>query len=271
MIKYFSLFSGIGGFELGIQREDSEAKCVGFSEINKYAIQVYKKQFPSHKNYGDATQINTKEIPNFDLLVGGFPCQPFSVAGKRQGFEDARGTMFFEILRILKAKKPRYFILENVKGLLSHEGGETFEAIIRSLAGLGYGVEWSVLNSKYFGVPQSRERIFIVGYFRRKNTTKIFPISEVLKDYHHSGIITGTLTARYPASQREGAYIEEKRNGKTAIRKLTPIECERLQGFPDNWTQGISDTQRYKCLGNAVTVNVVRYVYSLIKNHDQQQ
>ena len=125
-MKYLSLFSGIGGFEYGIQQSKYAEKmeCIGFSEIDKYAKSIYRKHFPEHPDLGDATKINTDELPEFDFLVGGFPCQAFSLAGKRRGFDDTRGTLFFEIARILKDKKPKYFLLENVKGLLSHGGGK---------------------------------------------------------------------------------------------------------------------------------------------------
>ncbi len=193
------MFSGIGGFELGIQRafdnrpdirnriegipEDNtdftqsqvRAECIGYSEIDKYAIKVYERHFSGHKNYGDATTINAAELPDFDLLVGGFPCQAFSVAGKRAGFSDTRGTLFFDIARILKEKQPRHLVLENVKGLLSHDSGRTFTTIIGVLTDLGYLVEWQVLNSKDFGVPQNRERVIIVGHLGNKCGRKVFP------------------------------------------------------------------------------------------------
>jgi len=208
-MKYFSMFSGIGGFELGIQQayentsnqqpasveQDREGGhrspdqvgnnvlstgrfaplCIGYSEIDKYSIQIYETHF-NHKNYGGCTKIIASKLPDFDLLVGGFPCQAFSVAGKRRGFEDTRGTLFFEIARILKEKKPQHLLLENVKGLLSHDGGRTFETIIRVLTDLGYSIEWQVLNSKDFGVPQNRERVFIVGYLGGRSGRKVFPL-----------------------------------------------------------------------------------------------
>ena len=173
-MKYLSLFSGIGGFELGIQqvyeqnnkiksKEQSEKVlcstdrstplCIGYSEIDKYAIQIYEKHF-KHKNYGDITKINPKELPDFDLVVGGFPCQSFSIAGKRLGFNDTRGTLFFDIARIIKEKRPKYLLLENVKGLLSHDNGNTFRTILSTIDELGYDFQWQVLNSKNFGVPQ---------------------------------------------------------------------------------------------------------------------
>jgi DNA (cytosine-5)-methyltransferase 1 len=336
-MKYFSTFSGIGGFELAMP-EDWE--CVGFSEIDKYAIQIYNKHF-NHKNYGDITKIATEDIPDFDLLVGGFPCQSFSIAGKRRGFADTRGTLFFELARILKDKRPKYFVFENVKGLLSHNGGLTFKTIIATIDELGYDCQWQVLNSKNFGVPQNRERVFIVGHLRGISRPEVFPIRENSSE----DIILPTITSRITADSN-GTYISKRQTHKkikssargfgasgslvdenditptlttsmgtggnnvpmivasrgrnpdnpsdrttghpteqrlepnsqgitntltnvqkdnwlineNRIRRLTPVECERLQGFPDGWTDCVSDTQRYKTLGNAVTVNTVRAI-----------
>jgi DNA (cytosine-5)-methyltransferase 1 len=244
--------------------DQSAPTCIGYSEIDKYASSIYSKHYPDHKNYGDITKIIAKDLPDFDLLVGGFPCQSFSIAGKRRGFSDTRGTMFFELARILRAKQPRLFVFENVKGLLSHDNGNTFKTIVATLDELGYDLQWQVLNSKDFGVPQSRERVFIIGHTRGTRRPEVFPITEGTGGSIDSCQPLGTLTARYPAAQREGAYPEETRNGERKIRKLTPLECERIQGFPDRWTDGISDTQRYKCLGNAVTVNVVSYIFTKI-------
>lgn len=185
MIKYLDLFSGIGGFSKAIQDIDPTAECIGFSEIDKYAIQIYNKQFPSHKNYGDITKINASELPNFDLICGGFPCQSFSIAGKRKGFEDTRGTLFFDITRLIKEKRPRYILLENVKGLLSHDKGRTFATILSALTELGYDLQWQVLNSKNFGVPQNRERVFIVGHIRGMPRPEVFPFRE--NDEHVTG------------------------------------------------------------------------------------
>ena len=165
-IKYLSLFSGIGGFEVGIQNSNIDMECVAYAEIDKYAASIYARHFPRHKNLGDVTKIKTEDLPEFDLLVGGFPCQAFSHAGKRRGFDDTRGTLFFEIARVLKDKRPRYFLLENVRGLLSHNKGETFQTILEVLSNLGYNVKWEIYNSKDYGVPQRRERLFIKGYFR---------------------------------------------------------------------------------------------------------
>jgi len=172
-LKVFSMFTGIGGFELGLKNSNIEHELIGYSEIDSYAIKIFKKHFPGIKNYGDATNIQGNEIKDFDLLVGGFPCQSFSLAGKRKGFNDTRGTLFFDISRILSIKKPKFLVLENVKGLLSHDGGETLSRILTILSELGYEVEYRVLNSKDFGVPQHRERIFITGYIGGSGGSKI--------------------------------------------------------------------------------------------------
>ena len=172
-ITYISLFSGIGGFELGLENSKHNFKCLGYSEIDKYAKSIYTRHFPNHKDFGDAKEIKTEDLPKFDFLVGGFPCQAFSNAGKRRGFDDTRGTLFFEIARILKDKRPKYFLLENVKGLLHHDKGKTFQTILEILSDLGYFVKWEVLNSEDFGVPQRRERVFIKGYSRRECGGKV--------------------------------------------------------------------------------------------------
>jgi DNA (cytosine-5)-methyltransferase 1 len=179
-MKYFSMFSGIGGFELAIKKTIPHAECIGHSEIDKHAINTYEKHFPNHRNYGDATSIRPEELPDFDMLCAGFPCQAFSIAGKRKGFKDSRGNLFFEIVRILECKKPAVIVLENVKGLLSHKRGHTFRIIIQTLDGLGYHLEWLVLNSKNFKTSQNRERIFIVGYHRRKSRQEIFSLGKNL-------------------------------------------------------------------------------------------
>lgn len=269
-IKYFSTFTGIGGFELGI---GPDAECVGYSEIDKYACQIYQHHFPQHKNYGNITTIDATTLPDFDLFVGGFPCQTFSVAGKRWGFDDTRGTLFFDIARILKEKQPRIFLLENVKGLLSHDSGRTFKTIIATLVELGYDLQWQVLNSKNFGVPQNRERVYIVGYFGGIPKRKVFPITGTGAENNvprgvytaHKGRISQGEDGQKEVKYTGDAHNEKDRRGplykcgaQPIIRRLTPLECERLQAFPDNWTAGVSDTQRYKTLGNAVTVNVIR-------------
>lgn len=327
-MKYFSLFSGIGGFELGFENSNKDMFCVGCSEIDKYATSIYKKHFPNVKNYGDVRKIKTEELPEFDFLVGGFPCQSFSIAGKRRGFDDTRGTLFFEIARFLKDCQPKYFLLENVRNLLSHEKGKTFQRILGIFSELGYDVEWKVLNSSDYGIPQNRKRVFLKGYFRERCGGEILSIGEVnektdkkisnklvkLNNFKsQAGIIydingvSCTLTGcgggwggktglydvgKYFEMAAENKYITTNSKGdcltitqtnrssplskkqdnyvidldskyKNKIRRLTPLECERLQAFPDNWTkygfkgEKISDSQRYKCLGNAVTTVVV--------------
>lgn len=162
-MRYFSAFSGIGGFELAVP---GSWECIGYSEIEPRAIAIYQKHFPEHKNYGDITKINADTLPDFDCFIGGFPCQSFSIAGKRGGFDDTRGTLFFDIARIATVKKPKVILLENVKGILSHDKGRTFETILKTLDELGYDVEWCVFNSTDFGRPQSRPRVYIRGAFR---------------------------------------------------------------------------------------------------------
>lgn len=423
-VRVFSMFTGIGGFEVGLSHSNIEYEMVGFSEIDKYAIQIFEKNFKGVKNYGNATTINESELPDFDLLAGGFPCQAFSMAGKRKGFNDTRGTLFFDIARILAHKKPKHFILENVKGLLSHDNGRTMQTILEVLSDIGYMVQWELLNSKNYGVPQNRERVYIVGHLRGTSRPEVFPIREIFREdntenkpieitkdmsqpyrvYDEKGLAVtlksegggvGAKTGLYKVGARfkdgnvilqdtstcldanyykgfdnmgqrtgavqikikeatkkgyataeEGDSINltqpnsntrrgrvgkqiaqtidtkmeqytlikykygqkslnetlEKSNLKdddikaldlynrkakdicptltephhnsirlyerSKIRRLTPIECERLQGFPDGWTEGISDTQRYKCLGNAVTTNVVTEIINRLYSNN---
>lgn len=322
IIRYFSMFSGVGGFELGLEER---GECVGFSEIDKYCSELLSRRFPEIRNYGDATKINPKELPDFDMLCGGFPCQAFSNAGKRRGFQDTRGTLFFEVARIIEVKRPKIVFLENVKGLLNHNKGETFKVIIQTLSELGYDVQWMVLNSKFFGVPQNRERVFIIGSLRGEPRPEILPFRENFsKDFKQlekkpmiigttksdtargtnsrswvhdiNGIIGAVNSTEYKQPKQIAVHSLYPRNGNPdvggighlskqddttycldsgncqalefegmKIRRLTPIECERLQGFPDNWTEGFSDTQRYKMMGNAVTVNVIKAIGERMK------
>ena len=176
-IKFFDMFSGIGGFRAGLERAGGFA-CIGHCEIDKHADRAYRAVHNIKENevyYEDARTINPKEMPDFDLLCGGFPCQSFSIAGKRRGFDDDRGTLFFEVARLVREKRPPYLLLENVPGLLSHDQGRTFTAILNTLSQLRYHVEFQVLNSKDFGVPQSRRRVYIVGYLDPRCAGKILP------------------------------------------------------------------------------------------------
>ena len=175
-IRFFDLFSGIGGFREGLRRAGGFV-CVGHCEVDVHADRNYRRLFDTEGEWycDDARNIETGRMPDFDLLCAGFPCQAFSIAGRREGFADARGTLFFEIARLVGAKRPAYFLLENVPGLLSHDKGRTFHTILCSFHELGYHVEWKVLNSKDFGVPQSRRRVYIVGYLDGRCAGKILP------------------------------------------------------------------------------------------------
>ena len=322
-MRFIDLFAGVGGFHYGIQKMETQSEdstnntgatpqhrerafhCVYSNEYDKYANSVYRKHFGKCDDR-DVRTVATNEIPDHDLLCAGFPCQAFSVAGKRRGFEDTRGTLFFEIARIATEKRPRYLLLENVKGLLSHDNGKTFQTILGVLTDLGYECEWQVLNSKHFGVPQNRERVFIVGHLRGECSGKVFPVgennqafakeltknvSQVDRVYSAKGVsptiptsgggrhepkigisvdrgvlkekgIANTIDANYHKGlDNHQARTEVMQDVR--IRRLTPKECERLQGFPDDWTkygadgEEMSDTQRYKMMGNAVTANVI--------------
>lgn len=287
-MKCFSLFSGIGVFDLACQKNGIEV--IGACEIDEHARQVYSRHFPEVRVWEDATKLNPEELPDFDLLCAGFPCQPFSYAGKRLGFEESRGTLFFEIARIAKQKRPRYLLLENVTGLLSHADGQTFAEILATLDELGYDAEWQVFNSKYF-VPHQRERVFIIGHLRGQSIKQIFPIGEVHKVCDEQESKTDTVAKCLTAGGNSGglhsqmtimlmhshangrpinydnAFSLTTRQEQTVFdlkryRRFTPIECERLQGLPDNWTEGISNTERFRCIGNAVTLPVVEHILS---------
>lgn len=380
-MKFIDLFAGIGGFRLGMESAGHE--CVAFCEIDKFARASYKA---IHNTEGeielhDITTVTDEEIRNIghvDVICGGFPCQAFSIAGARRGFEDTRGTLFFEIARFASILKPKYLFLENVKGLLNHDKGDTFEVILSALDELGYDVEWQVLNSKDFGVPQNRERVFIIGHLRGERGRKIFPIggenekssaerlginilgntknpngraqgtrdivhdpkgivgaltatdykgpkqvaipNEIKKygvlqpNFNQSGVVYETDGIAPTIRTMQGGGLEPKirvreatkqgyaeasvgdsvnlahpnsktRRGRVGegiantlvtgdsqgvvtpnfrIRKLTPRECWRLQGFPD-WAfdkaqEVNSNSQLYKQAGNSVTVNVIKEI-----------
>lgn len=170
-MKFLELCAGIGGFRQAL--ENLGCECVGYSEIDKHAIKLYSAWYNDECNFGDITKIEAEKLPDFELLVGGFPCQAFSVAGKRGGFNDTRGTIFFDFARIMKAKKPKFAIFENVKGLLNHDGGKTYETMLRTLDELGYNAQWGILNTRFHGLPQNRERVYIVANLRERSSTKI--------------------------------------------------------------------------------------------------
>lgn len=307
-LKCVSLFSGIGGFDLAMTNLGHE--IVGACEIDGPARTIYARHFPKVKLWQDATKLDPKDLPGHDILMAGFPCQAFSVAGKRLGFQECRGTLFYEIVRIAKETRPSIIFLENVMGLLNHDKARTIIQIISSLDEVGYDVEWQVTNSKYH-LPQNRERIFIVGHLRGSGSRKIFPITDINgqdigKSTDKERVVSHSIDANYfkgpdKHAQRTiiqtGVYAVENplfpnkvKNGSRIkthdepsftlqsnpafvqgvivnkrLRKLTPTECERLQGFPDSWTEGQSDTQRYKQLGNAVTVPMVQIIAERFK------
>lgn len=176
-IRFFDMFAGIGGFRSGLEAIGGY-QCIGHCEIDKHVNAAYCAIYETEGEYycEDARQINTETMPDFDMLCAGFPCQSFSVAGRRLGFSDTRGTLFFEVARIAAAKRPAFLLLENVPGLLSHDSGRTFETILSTLVEMGYNIEWCVLDSKHFGVPQQRRRLYIVGYFGTECAGQIFPL-----------------------------------------------------------------------------------------------
>lgn len=334
-----SLFSGIGGFEVGINKSNLNGKIVFSSEIDKYASTAYLSNFNNNNLVGDITKISEREIPNHELLVAGFPCQAFSIAGKQNGFNDIRGTLFFDIARILKEKKPKYILLENVKNLVSHNKGDTFKTIITILNSIGYTIDFTIINSLEAGLPQNRERTYIVGILngfsstiltdkRNKNINKIkstfkyngFDFFNTLyftnRQKYILDILENTnekkymITNDYITSYLQNNIIHEeyilqnkivklfdlpkelwndlerqrrvysiygisptilartdttkvliKKNNELYIRKFTPKENFRIQGFDDDFIDNISKvvsiSQQYKQAGNAVSPPVI--------------
>lgn len=345
-MKFLDIFAGIGGFRLGL--EMAGHKCVGHIEIDKYANKSYIAMHNPKEDefYGqDIRTIKPGELPEADIYCGGFPCQSFSIAGKQRGFEDTRGTLIFEVLRLVKERKPKILFLENVKGLLNHDNGKTFATILLAISELGYSIEWQVLNSKDFGVPQNRERVFIIGHLGGFSGREILPIrqtnTETIKQiisgsqgyrvYDTNGISITLASQAGGMGARTGLYLVNKNNGEiilrddvtcldanyakgidnhgartgvmtlkdantcishtirtggmgsltarhswdiykinNRIRRLTPKECFRLQGFPDEYFERArkvnSDSQLYKQAGNGVTVNVIYEIAKRIDN-----
>ncbi len=359
-ITYLDLFSGIGGFALGLQNTGVKIKKHYFSEIDTYATAVYKNHFPDAIGLGDVKTIKSfSKLGKIDLITFGFPCQDLSVAGKGVGFNGSRSSLFYEATRIIRATRPTHFIFENVKGLLSNDNGRTFEKVLQEIADIGlYDCEWQLVNTSWF-LPQNRERIYFIGHLRGKSAPKVFPITDghrtpVGIQRHTANTLTagdrssnGTYvvesqlvqkTKKHPQGERinltngnsvclsangggfatrTGLYavdvlpiltpdrINKSQNGRRfktsgepsftlttqdrhgvliiprdsdqeserhiCIRKLTPTECERLQGFPDGWTSGYSDNQRYKMLGNAVSVPVPEYVFNKLYKNEKNR
>lgn len=238
VVRYIDLFAGLGGIRLGLenalQKSDLKGQCVFTSEIKPHAIKVYEKNFPGEKIHGDITQIAPSDIPDFDVLLAGFPCQPFSSAGARKGFMDTRGTLFFTIEEILKEKKPDAFILENVEGLITHDRvdktkpiGRTLETILAHLDDLGYQVSWKLVDASKHGVPQKRKRIYIVGSLSKQVdlshlTEAQSQFGDVLESaveskYTIESVLAKKLLDHYPASELVGKQIKDKRGGKDNI------------------------------------------------------
>ena len=295
--KFIDLFAGIGGIRIAFSRQGGE--CVFSSEWDKYAQQTYAANF-GEVPHGDITEIDAIDIPSHDLILGGFPCQPFSHAGLKKGFEDSRGTLFFDVARIIDLHKPSMIMLENVKGFARHDKGKTLQVVARILDELGYNVFYKVLNARDFGVPQNRERIFIVGINRNKLGDIDFCFPEPLGVSTKVGdILSKSAPAKYTISDnlwaghrrrkeehlRKGngfGYSLFERSSKYTStisaryykdgseiliaqngknpRKLTPREAARLQGFPEDFKIPVSDSQAYKQFGNSVAVPVVQAI-----------
>jgi DNA (cytosine-5)-methyltransferase 1 len=302
-------FSGIGAPEMALKYLGIEFESVFACEIDKYARQSFKQLHKTKKFYNDITTRDHKEVEQLDLYIAGFPCQAFSIAGKRKGFEDTRGTLFYNVAEFIKINKPKVFVLENVKGLVSHDSGKTFQTIIDILSnnggtqngqisldmlddGLGYHIYWQVLNTKNYGIPQNRERIFIVGFkdFKEFNFPKPIELKltleNMLQDNPNSKYFLSDKMIKFVLNTdfREAKPISKKgisrclkvggdvpcfevKTNTKKIRRLTPLECWRLQGFKDDdffTIKDISDTQLYKQAGNSITVNVLMALFKKI-------
>lgn len=304
-MNYLDLFSGCGGFRLGLQKAGVTPTHEFHSEIDKHADKVYCEHYPQSENLGDVTTIEptdgTIRGHKINLITYGFPCQDLSVAGKGRGLEGSRSGLFYQATRLIRELKPEVFIFENVKGLFTSRKGADFTEVLREIADIGlYDCEWQLLNTRWV-LPQNRERIFFVGYLRgsRQNRRKIFPIAEPIQQDRqaHKGTRekmghSQCLTTRGPQSRQNADYtwIKTRPRGFNKggvfkeysptltsnsmqnncylndLRALTPIEWERLQGFNDNWTASVSDTQRYKMLGNAVTADIAKMVFKRVFN-----
>ena len=274
VVKFIDLFAGIGGFHLAFH--NNGADCVFASEWDKDARKTYitnfKKISPNlfDKYFiGDINSIKNikKEIPNFDVLTGGFPCQPFSHAGHRKGFDDTRGTLFFNIAEIIRVKKPRAFFIENVRGLLNHDNGKTFEVIKNTIEkDLGYSFYYQIVKASDYGLPQLRPRLFMVGFKNKKIKFKFpdpIPLKKTMSD-----IWGGKCSREVGFTLRcggRGSHIKDRRNWDSylvngKVKRLSPIEGKRMQGFPDSFELPVSQTQAMKQLGNSVAVDAIQAV-----------
>lgn len=297
-LRFIDLFAGIGGTRLAF--ESAGMTCVFSSEWDPHSQKTYEANF-GHVPHGDITEIEPHEIPDFDVLVAGFPCQPFSSIGQRQGFEHpTQGTLFYDVVRIIKDKSPSSFLLENVKGLKTHDQGRTWQEIQRSLDELGYTVFADILDASQFGVPQRRERIYIVGFKKGTKAANAFtfpiPTGETvgIGSFVESGVTdrsiskhlqstyiykkpdgrpevitpaskgpVKTLVASYHKIQRlTGTFVSD---GPTGLRLLTENECKAIMGFPSNFKVPVSRTQMYRQFGNSVAVPVVAKIANQMK------
>ncbi len=301
--NFIDLFAGIGGMRLAF--ESTGGVCVFSSEWDKYAQKTYQANFGEIPD-GDITKISEKNIPKFDVLLAGFPCQPFSSIGKREGFKhETQGTLFYDVARIIDFHKPKAFLLENVAGLLTHDDGRTFTTIISVLTSIGYALEYKILDSSGFGVPQKRDRIYIVGFNKKKvrradfhfpkprnskvgigkfveSGIKDLSISKHLQSVYiyklddgrpeiitpESDFPVKTLVASYHKIQRlTGTFVKD---GPTGLRLLSENECKSIMGFPKNFKIPVSRTQMYRQFGNSVAVPVVKAVArSIVKHLDE--
>ena len=300
-MRILSLFSGCGGLDKGFV--DAGYEVVWANDFDKYAVQTYQANFGDHIVLGDINKIEITDLPAFDMLIGGFPCQPFSMMGEERGFEDARGTLFFRIAEILKYKieqneKPRVVVLENVRSLKTHNKGKTFKTILSILENdLGYKVFYDILNTADYGIPQTRNRTYIVCFANEAadfSFPEKMPLNSTLQDlletdvddkYFLSDKILPTILSDGTGGYKAKSEIDLKiarplcatmakmhracqdnyvtQNGR--VRRLTPRECARLQGFNDEFVIPVSDSQAYKQFGNAVTVNVSRAVAQAVR------
>lgn len=302
MVKIVDLFAGIGGIRLGVEQAFGSIDCVFTSEIDKHAVTTYKANFKDGHVFGDIKQIDENDVPDHDVLLAGFPCQPFSQAGLKKGFTDTRGTLFFDIERILIAKQPKAFLLENVKQLKGHDKGRTFQTIIEHLNKAGYKVFYEILKARDFGLPQNRERIYIVGFldhsinFEFPKPTNLptrvgdilddivdekYTISDKLWSGHKRRKKLNKLNGKgfgYGLFNKDSAYTNTisaryYKDGSEILieqenknpRKLTPREAARLQGFPEEYVIPVSDAQAYKQFGNSVCVPVVKAIATQMK------
>ena len=294
MLRFIDLFCGIGGFRIAFEEacriKGVDSACVFSSDIDPHAQEAYQANFGEQPS-GDITLVDEKDVPDHDILFAGFPCQPFSIIGQMKGLDDTRGTLFFDIARILKQKRPKAFVLENVKQLVGHDKGNTLKVILKSLRELGYHVQYSVLNALDYGLPQKRERIVIVGHrepimFTYPEPVRPFrPLREILETevdakFYASDYIREKRLQKHTSSYYPSVWHENKSGNVSSYpyscalragasynyllvngeRRLTPREMLRLQGFPDRYKIVVSDGQARKQAGNAISVNVMKAV-----------